>query len=96
MSFIPRHDFVVVQMEKPATETKHGIALPESVRDDRTPGEVLALGPGRTTEEGKIVEITDLAVGDRVVFNKYSALELDEAERLYLIRNTDIGCRLDD
>lgn len=94
MKYTPRLDFVVLQMEEAATETKEGILLVESARDDRTPAEVLAIGPGRVTENGHLLTVDDLAIGDRVIFNKFSALELDEKERIYLIRGNDIGCRL--
>jgi co-chaperonin GroES (HSP10) len=73
MKFTPRQDFVVVQMDVPAEETKQGILLPESAREDRVP-----------------------AIGDRVIFNKFTAYELDEQERLYLLRGVDIGCKIND
>ena len=97
MKFTPRQNFVVLKMDAPAEQTKKGILLVQSAQDDRMPATVLAVGPGvRTGDKGEVMEVVDLQVDDRVVFNKYSALELDDTERLYLIRDTDIGCKIDD
>jgi len=97
MKFTPRHNYIVLQMDKPAEVSKHGILLPESVREDRLPATVLAVGPGVPAgDKNELVKIDDLDVGDRVVFNKFSALELDDTERIYLIRDTDLGCTIDD
>jgi len=96
MKYIPRHDFVIIQMEESPEESRGGIFLPRDVREDRIPGEVLAIGPGRMSEHGHLIEVTDLKVGDRVIFNKFSGLELNEEERLYMLRGNDIGCKLDD
>jgi co-chaperonin GroES (HSP10) len=97
MKFTPRLDFVIVQMEAPAEQTKNGILLPASVREERTPGVVIAIGPGHKSEyTGEWITIKNLEKGDRVLFNKFSALELDEDERFYLIRHTDIGCVISD
>lgn len=96
MKYTPRLDFVIVQMELPAEQTKQGILLVESAREDRVPAKVLAIGPGRMTENGTVVTVDDLDVGDRVLFNKFEAIELNEQERLYMIRGGAIGCKLND
>jgi chaperonin GroES len=96
MKYTPRQDFVVLKMDEQKEVSKNGILLPQSVKEDRLPATVLAVGPGRVTEHGHTITVDDLAVGDRVVFNKFSALELNERERLYLIRHSDIGCKIDD
>ena len=96
MKFTPRQNFVILKMDKPAEQTKQGILLPPTAREDRVPATVLAVGPGRQTDKGVLIEIMDLQTGDRVLFNKFSALDLDEDERIYLIRDTEIGCTIDD
>ena len=97
MKYTPRHNFIVLKMDKPAEQTKQGILLVQSAQDERLPATVIAVGPGVPGgDKNALIKIDDLIVGDRVVFNKYSALELDEDERMYLIRDTELGCKVDD
>jgi len=96
MKFTPRQDYVIVQMDKPLERTKNGIALLPSTSEDKLPATVIAIGPGRLTEFGSKITIDDLAVGDRVFFNKFSATELDEQERLYMLRGHEISCKIND
>ena len=96
MKFTPRQDFVVVQMDTPREKSKGGILLPEKAREDRTPATVKAIGPGRVTEFGTRLEVDDLKVGDRVFFNQFAATELDEGQRLYLLRGHEISCKIND
>jgi len=81
-------------MDEPNAESKGGILLPESAREDRVPGEVLAIGPGRPTEHGAVIKVDDIEISDRVIFNKFTAYELDEDERLYIVRGHDITCKV--
>jgi chaperonin GroES len=96
MKYTPRLDYVLVLMDAPKEKSGGGILLPETARDDRVPGEVIAIGPGRITEYGHTITVRDLAKGDRVIFNKFTAYELSEDERLYLIRGSDISCKVND
>ena len=96
MKYTPRQDFVILQMDEPIQETKTGILLSKPESDERLPGTVLAIGPGRMTEHGCFLTIDNLKVGDRVVFNKFSALELDTSDRTYMMRANDIGCVIND
>jgi len=96
MKYIPRQDFVVIEMDIPKERSRGGIFLPETVREDRALGSILAIGPGRATDYGEFIKVEQLDVGNRVIFNKYTAYELNEEERLYLIRSSDIGCIVND
>jgi chaperonin GroES len=96
MKYIPRLDFVVVRKDAPKDMSKGGILLPQDARDDRAPAEVVAIGPGRMTEYGVMITVDGLEVGDRVLFNKFEALELNESDRLYLVRAGAIGCVIND
>jgi len=96
MNYTPRLDFVVLQMDAPEKKTSDGILLPKSVREDRVLGTVISIGPGRVSEHGHLITVEDLVVGDRVIFNKFSAYELDEDDRLYLLRGGEIGCKTND
>lgn len=96
MKYTPRQDFVVVRMDEAKDMSKGGILLPDSAQNERMPGTVLTIGPGRMSEHGHMIVVDDLEVNDRVIFNKFTAYELDEEERLYLLRGSDITCKVDD
>ncbi len=97
MKYTPRHNFIVLQMDTPVEVAKQGFRLERSARDDHSPATVMAIGPGVPGgDKNALIKIDDLVVGDRVVFNKYSALELNEDERVYLIRDTELGCKVND
>jgi chaperonin GroES len=70
--------------------TRSGIVLPETAKEKPQEGEVIAVGPGRLTEDGKRVPM-EVAVGDRVLFAKYAGTEFKEDGVEYLIiRESDI------
>ncbi|MCV0439720.1 MAG: co-chaperone GroES family protein [Hydrogenophaga sp.] len=96
MKYTPRLDFVVVRKDEPKEQSQGGILLPDSAKDERVPGTVLEIGPGRLSEQGTMILVDDLEVGDRVIFNKFTAYELDEKERLYLLRGNEITCKVND
>ena len=73
-----------------AKTSKGGILLPDSAQEKPKEGEVLAVGPGKTDENGKILEMT-LKVGDRVLFSSYAGTEIktDESETELLIMSEE-------
>jgi chaperonin GroES len=80
---------VVKPMEKEA-KTKGGIILPDTAKEKPQEGEVVAVGPGRMTDEGKRIAM-DLKVGDRVIYSKYggSEIKIDDVEMI-ILRESDI------
>jgi chaperonin GroES len=96
MKFTPRLDFVLVQMDAPEEKSDRGILLPDSAKEDRARATVISVGPGRMTEMGILITVEDLKKGDRIFFNKFAATELDEDERLYVVRGNDIVCKSND
>ena len=96
MKFVPRHNFVVLQMDKPVFQPQEGFRLRSEERGDRMFAIVRAVGPGHRNDEGKTLEVENLSIGDRVLFNKDTSLELSEDERLYLLKDSDIWCKIDD
>ncbi len=97
MKFSPRQDFIIVKMEEPPKATKAGILLMESTfSEDKMPAVVMAIGPGRMTDYGVFITVDDLSVNDRIIFNKFSAYELDKDERLYALRGGEIICKLNE
>jgi len=71
MKLRPLHDRVIVKRLENETRTASGIVIPDNAAEKPDQGEVLAVGPGRKTEKGDLV-VPNVAVGDRVLFGKYS------------------------
>jgi chaperonin GroES len=70
--------------------TKGGIFLPDTAKEKPQEGEVLAVGPGRLTEDGKRIAM-DVQVGDRVIYTKYGGTEIKiDDEELIILRESDI------
>ena len=90
MKFRPLHDRVVVKRIDAEDKSAGGIIIPDTVKEKPSQGEVTAIGPGGRDEAGKLIPI-DLAVGDRVLFGKWSGTEvkIDGVEYL-IMKESDI------
>ena len=89
-SFRPLHDRVVVKRVKEEEKTKGGIIIPETAQEKPQEGEVVAVGPGARDEDGERVEM-DVAVGDRILFGKWSGTEVKiDGEDLLIMKESDI------
>ena len=79
----PMADRLVVRPIEREEVTKGGIFLPDTAKEKPQEGEVLAVGPGRLSDEGKRLEMS-VSVGDIVIYAKYGGTEIkiDEIERL--------------
>ena len=80
----PLGDRVVVLPSPRDETTKSGIVLPDTAKEKPQEGKVIAVGPGRTTEEGKLIP-PEIQAGDTVLFAKYSGTEVRLEEKDYLI-----------
>jgi len=90
MKFRPLHDRVVIRRIKENTQTKGGIIIPETAREKPVQGEVVAVGPGRRDEEGKLIPI-DVKAGEVILFGKWSGTEVKiGGEDLLIIQENDI------
>lgn len=90
MQLKPLADRVVVKPSKAEEKTKGGIIVPDTAKEKPVWGEVIAAGPGRTTEEGKHIPM-EVKVGDRVLYGKYSGTEVTiDGEELLIMRESDI------
>jgi len=86
----PLADRLVVKPIEREEMTKSGIVLPDTVREKPQEGEVLAVGPGRLSEDGKRIAM-DIKVGDRVIYAKYGGMEYKvEDEEVIILRESDI------
>jgi chaperonin GroES len=90
MKIRPLHDRVVVRRMEEETKTAGGIVLPESATEKPSRGEVLAVGPGKTLDNGD-VRAVGVKVGDKVVFGQYagSTVKID-GEELLILSETEL------
>src|SRR5262249_1471981 len=89
MTIRPLHDRIVVKRIEDQTEkTAGGLYIPDSAKEKPQEGEVVSVGNGKRTEDGKILPM-DLKAGDRILFGKYSGsdIKIDGVE--YLIMRED-------
>jgi chaperonin GroES len=84
MKIRPLHDRIIVKRVEEEEKTKGGIIIPDTAKEKPIEGKVIAVGKGRTTEDGKIVAM-DVKVGDRVLFSKYAGTEVKIDGREHLI-----------
>jgi len=86
----PLADRLVVKPIEKEEKTKGGIILPDTAKEKPQEGEVVAVGPGRMTDDGKRIPM-DLKVGDRVIYSKYggSEIKIDDVEMI-ILRESDI------
>lgn len=90
VSFRPLHDRVLVKRVEAEEKTPGGIIIPDTAKEKPIEGEVLAVGPGVWTEEGKRHPL-DVKAGDRVLFGKWSGTEvLIEGEDRLILKESDI------
>ena len=90
MTIKPLGDRVVVKPSEAEEKTKGGIILPDTAKEKPVVGEVVAVGPGRKADDGKLVAM-ELKVGNKVLYGKYSGTEVTLDSQEYLImRETDI------
>ena len=89
----PLADRVVVKPIEREEKTKSGIYLPDTVKEKPQEGEVMAVGPGRLSEDGKRIAM-EVKVGDVVIYTKYGGTEIKiEGEELVILRESDILAR---
>jgi len=86
----PLADRLVVKPIEREEVTKGGIVLPDTAREKPQEGKVLAVGPGRLSEDGKRIAM-DVKVGDVVIYAKYGGMEyrIDD-EEVVILRESDI------
>ena len=90
MAFRPLGDRVVIRRVEEEAKTKGGIIIPDNAKEKPQEGEVVAVGPGGRDEDGKRIVI-DVAVGDRILFGKWSGSEVKiDGEELLIMKESDI------
>jgi chaperonin GroES len=90
MKIKPLADRVVVKPSPAEEKTKGGIILPDTAKEKPVIGEIVAVGPGKVTDDGKKVA-PEVKVGDKVLYGKYSGTEVTvEGEEYLIMREADI------
>ena len=80
----PLEDKIVVQASEAETTTASGIVIPDTAKEKPQEGTVVAVGPGRISDQGERIKI-DVSEGDTVVYSKYGGTEIKLGGEEYLI-----------
>ncbi len=88
----PLGDRVLVKPVDKGNTKKSGIIIPDTAKEKPQEGEIVAVGKGKTTEEGKVLPM-DVKVGDRVLYGKYAGTEIkiDEQDHIILTQDDILG-----
>jgi chaperonin GroES len=90
MKVRPLHDRILIKRIEEKESIKGGIIIPDSAKEKPQEGEVIAVGHGKKTEEGKVVPL-DVKVGDRILFGKYSGTEIKlDGEEYLIVREEEV------
>ena len=84
----PLSDRVLVKPIEKEVEKKGGIIIPDTAKEKPQEGEVIAVGPGKRDENGKIIPM-DVKAGDRILYGKYSGTEVKIEDEEHLIMHQD-------
>ena len=89
VSFKPLGNRIVVEPdEDEAQMSSGGIYIPDTAKEKPQEGKVVAVGPGRMSDDGKRVPM-DVGVGDTIVYSKYGGTEYKEGDIEYLVLRED-------
>ncbi|MEO6388127.1 MAG: co-chaperone GroES [Croceibacterium sp.] len=90
MAFRPLHDRVLVRRIEAEEKTAGGIIIPDSAQEKPSEGEVISVGTGARSDDGKITP-PDVKAGDRVLFGKWSGTEVKiDGKELLIMKESDI------
>jgi len=84
MKVRPLHDRVLIKRLEEEKTVKGGIIIPDTAREKPMEGKVVAVGPGKMTDDGKRAPL-DVKAGDRILFGKYAGTEIKVDEQDYVI-----------
>jgi chaperonin GroES len=88
--FTPLHDRILVRRVEEADTTRGGIIIPDSAKDKPQEGEIIAVGRGKSNDEGKVFPLA-VKEGDRVLFGKYSGTEIKiDGEDFIIMREEEV------
>jgi chaperonin GroES len=83
-------DRIVVKAIEQESQTKSGLYIPDNAKERPQEGNVLAVGPGRVTDDGKRISM-EIAVGDTIVYSKFAGTEFtDDGDELLILTERDV------
>lgn len=86
----PLHDRVLVRRTEEQEKSKGGIIIPDTAKEKPIQGQVIAVGQGRVTEDGKIRPL-EVKKGDKILFGKYAGTEIKiDGDEFLMMREDDI------
>ena len=86
----PLHDRILVKRVEEAESVRGGIIIPDSAKEKPQEGEVIAVGKGKSNDEGKVFPL-DVKAGDRILFGKYSGTEIKlDGEEFIIMREEEV------
>jgi chaperonin GroES len=89
MKIRPLYDRIVVKrIEESADKTASGLFIPDSAKEKPQEGEVIAVGQGKRSDDGKLMPL-DVKAGDRILFGKYSGSDIKLDGEEYMIMRED-------
>ena len=88
MNLRPLQDRIIVKRVEEETKTAGGLFIPETAKEKPQRGEIVAVGNGKKTEDGKVLPL-DVKVGDTVLFGKYAGTEIKVDGNDYLMMRED-------
>jgi len=90
MKLKPLADRILVKAAPAEEKTASGIIIPDTAKEKPMQGEIIAVGKGRTTDDGKLIPL-ELKVGDKVLYGKYSGTEVTiDGEEYLIMREADV------
>ncbi len=90
MAFRPLHDRVLVRRVEAEEKTAGGIIIPDTAKEKPQEGEIVSVGTGAKSEDGKVTPL-DVKAGDRILFGKWSGTEIKvDGEDLLIMKESDI------
>ena len=91
MKIRPLYDRIVVKrIEDSAEKTASGLFIPDSAKEKPQEGEVMAVGQGKRSDDGKLIAL-DVKAGDRILFGKYSGSEIKlDGEEFLIMRDDEV------
>jgi chaperonin GroES len=89
-TFFPLHDRILVRRIEEGEPIRGGIIIPDSAKEKPMEGEVIAVGKGKSNDEGKVFPL-DVKAGNRILFGKYSGTEIKiDGEELLIMREEEV------
>lgn len=90
MKIKPLHDRILVKRLEEDEKTKGGIIIPDSAKEKPAEGEIIAVGTGKVSEDGKVTPLA-VKVGDKVLYSKYAGTEVKvDGQEYLMMREEDV------